>query len=139
MPDDLYQAANARLTNYYLTAPSLSQKAALAALDATDYYDEVAEKYAQNRDLMLKRLPELGFGEIAPPDGAFYVYTDIGHWTQDSLSFCKQLLQDTGVATTPGLDFDPVAGHHFIRFSFPQDYEAVSEALSRLQGWHGIK
>ena len=135
VPDDMFDSANARLTNYFLTAPSLSQKAALVALDETDYFDEVAKTYAQNRDLMLSRLPELGFGEIAPPDGAFYIYTNIGHWTQDSLSFCKTLLNDTGIATTPGLDFDPVNGHAFMRFSFPQSDREVKLALEQLEAW----
>ena len=76
------------------------------------------EVYRANRALLLGALPAMGLNSIAPPDGAFYIWADIGHLTDDSLAFCKQLLRDTGVATAPGIDFDPVEGHHFIRFSF---------------------
>ena len=134
-PLDMIEAVNARQTNYFLTAPSLSQTAALAAMKETDYYDELLEVYKRNRDLMLARLPKLGFAQIAPPDGAFYIYTDISHFSDNSLEFCKTLLMDTGVATTPGLDFDPVNGHKYMRLSYPQDTQQVETALDRLEAW----
>ena len=81
---------------------------------------------AQPRRCCWTALPALGLNAIAPPDGAFYIYADVGHLTDDSLAFCKPLLRDTGVATAPGIDFDPVDGHRFIRFSF-----AVSTARSK--------
>ena len=93
--------------------------------------------YARNRALMLDALPAMGLTRIAPPDGAFYIYADIGHLTNDSLEFCKRLLAETGVATAPGIDFDPVDGSRFIRFSFAVSTAEVEDALSRLGPWIG--
>jgi len=73
--------------------------------------------------------------EIAPPDGAFYIYADVGHLTNDSLSFCQKLLRETGVATAPGIDFDPVDGHRHIRFSFAVSTDRVEDAIARMIPW----
>ena len=134
-PEDMIDPVNARQTNYYLTAPSLSQTAALAALKETDYFDGFLDVYNRNRDVMLATLPTLGFAKIAPPDGAFYIYTDISQFSDNSLEFCKKLLIDTGVATTPGMDFDPVNGHKYMRLSYPQNTEQVETALGRIEDW----
>ena len=72
---------------------------------------------------------------IAPPDGAFYIYADISSYTEDSLAFCLRLLEETGVATAPGVDFDPVDGHRFMRFSFALSTAEIQEALTRLEPW----
>jgi aspartate/methionine/tyrosine aminotransferase len=121
--------------NLFLTAPSLAQHAALAAMDATEELEGNVAVYRKNRELILGALPQLGLSEIAPPDGAFYVWADVGHLTSDSLAFCKQLLRDTGVATAPGVDFDPVEGRHFIRFSFAVSTAEVEEAIRRMVPW----
>ena len=134
-PLDMVDAVNARQTNYFLTAPSLSQVAALAAMNETDYFDGLLDVYKRNRELMLEGLPKLGFSKIAPPDGAFYIYADISQFSDNSLEFCKKLLVDTGVATTPGLDFDPVNGHKYMRLSYPQDSQQVQLALDRISQW----
>ena len=84
---------------------------------------------------MLAALPQMGLTNIAPPDGAFYIYADIGHLTNDSLTFCKRLLEDTGIASAPGIDFDPVDGNRFIRFSFAVSTAEVEDALGRLGPW----
>ena len=122
-------------SNLFLTPPSLAQHAALAAMDAREELEGHIAVYRRNRELLLEALPKLGLREIAPPDGAFYIYADIGHLTNDSLGFCKQLVRDTGVATAPGIDFDPVNGHRFIRFSFAVSTPEVEEALRRLTPW----
>ncbi|HEX5379982.1 MAG TPA: aminotransferase class I/II-fold pyridoxal phosphate-dependent enzyme, partial [Phenylobacterium sp.] len=127
--------ARAYVGNLFLTAPSLSQHAALAAMDAHEELDGHVAVYRANRALLLDALPRLGLASIAPPDGAFYIYADIGHLTDDSLGFCKELLADTGVATAPGLDFDPVEGGHFIRISFAVSTPEVVEAIRRLEPW----
>ena len=127
--------ARAYVGNLFLTAPSLSQHAALAAMDSTDELEGNVAVYRANRALLLDALPKLGLKEIAPPDGAFYIYADIGHLTDDSLSFCKDLLRETGVATAPGVDFDPVDGHRFIRISFAVSTPQVQEAIGRLIPW----
>ena len=127
--------ARAFVANMFLTAPSLSQHAGLAALDAHDELQGHVATYTRNRALLLGALPALGLSEIAPPDGAFYVYADIRHLTDDSMGFCKQLLQDTGVATAPGIDFDPVDGRHFIRMSFAVSTPELEEAIARMTPW----
>jgi len=127
--------ARAYIGNLFLTAPSLSQHAALAAMDAEAELEGHVEVYRRNRELLLEALPRLGLADIAPPDGAFYVYANIGHLTDDSLAFCKQLLTDTGVATAPGVDFDPVNGHRYIRLSFAVSTAEVEEALRRITPW----
>lgn len=135
VPEDRIDAARAYIGNMFLTPPSLSQHAGLVAMDAIDELEGHIETYARNRQLMLEALPALGLRKIAPPDGAFYIWADIGHLTSDSVSFCEQLLRDTGVATAPGVDFDPVEGHHFIRFSFAVSTPEIEDALSRLRPW----
>jgi aspartate/methionine/tyrosine aminotransferase len=127
--------ARAYVGNLFLTAPSLAQHAALAAMDATEELEGNLAVYRRNRELILAALPSLGLSEIAPPDGAFYIWADVGHLTDDSLSFCKQLLRDTGVATAPGVDFDPVEGRHFIRLSFAVSTAEVEEAIRRMIPW----
>ena len=122
-------------SNLFLTPPVLSQHAALAAMDAREELEGHVAVYRANRALLLEALPKLGLRAIAPPDGAFYIYADIGHLTDDSLAFCKQLLRDTGVATAPGIDFDPVDGRRFIRFSFAVSTPEVEDALGRLAPW----
>ncbi len=121
--------------NMFLTAPSLSQHAALAAFDALDELEGHLTVYTENRHLLLDALPGLGLNAIAPPDGAFYIYASIAHLTDDSLDFCKRLLNDTGVATAPGIDFDPVEGKRFIRFSFAVSTPEIAEAIRRMQPW----
>ena len=119
----------------FLTAPSLAQHAALVAMDSRDELEGHLATYRRNRELMLEALPALGLDKIAPPDGAFYIYADVGRLTDDSLAFCKRLLQDTGVATAPGIDFDPVDGHRFIRMSFAVSTPEIEEAIRRLVPW----
>ncbi|KSB91668.1 aminotransferase [Caulobacter vibrioides] len=134
-PADLVTRARAFVGNLFLTAPSLSQHAGLAAMDARDELEGHVAVYRANRQLLLDALPSLGLTAIAPPDGAFYIWADIGHLTDDSLAFCERLLRETGVATAPGLDFDPVEGRRFIRFSFAVSTQEVREALERIQPW----
>ncbi|MFA5600970.1 MAG: aminotransferase class I/II-fold pyridoxal phosphate-dependent enzyme [Phenylobacterium sp.] len=129
------ERARAFMGAMFLTAPSLAQHAALAAMDCREELDGHVEVYRKNRQLLLDALPSLGLTAIAPPDGAFYIYADVGHLTNDSLAFCERLLRETGVATAPGVDFDPVEGRRFIRFSFAVSTAEVEEALSRLKTW----
>ncbi|HET6971381.1 MAG TPA: aminotransferase class I/II-fold pyridoxal phosphate-dependent enzyme [Phenylobacterium sp.] len=119
----------------FLTAPSLAQYAALVAMDCRDELEAHLDTYRRNRELLLEALPKLGLEKIAPPDGAFYIYADVGRLTDDSLGFCKQLLSDTGVATAPGVDFDPVDGRRFIRMSFAVSTPEIEEAIRRLVPW----
>lgn len=134
-PPALIDAARARMGNLFLTPPSLAQHAGLKAFDCVDELEGHVATYRRNRELLLAALPALGLKEIAPPDGAFYIYADVGHLTDDSLSFCQRLLEETGVATAPGIDFDPVDGRRHIRISFAVSTDRVEEAIRRLIPW----
>lgn len=135
VPPEKVDAARARMGNLFLTPSSLSQHAGLAAFECQDELEGHVQTYRRNRDLLLKALPQLGLNHIAPPDGAFYIYADISHLTNDSLAFCKQLLLETGVTTAPGVDFDPVEGTHFMRFSFAVSTDRIEEAIARMIPW----
>jgi aspartate/methionine/tyrosine aminotransferase len=123
----------------FLTPPALAQHAALVAMDCRDELEGHLATYRRNRELLLEALPALGLDRIAPPDGAFYIWADVGELTNDSLGFCRQLLQDTGVATAPGIDFDPVDGHRFIRLSFAVSTPEIEDAIDRLKPWFDQK
>jgi aspartate/methionine/tyrosine aminotransferase len=138
-PDELKAAAYSRMSNLFLTPPSLSQHAALIAMDCTQELEGHVQVYRANRALLLDALPAMGLNSIAPPDGAFYIWADIGHLTNDSLAFCERLLRDTGVATAPGVDFDPVDGRHFIRFSFAVSTQETREAIARITPWFAAR
>lgn len=138
-PPEQVAAARAYIGNMFLTPPSLSQHAGLVAMDAVEELEGHVRNYARNRALMLEALPLLGLRKIAPPDGAFYIWADIGHLTDDSVAFCEQLLRDTGVATAPGVDFDPAEGRRFIRFSFAVSTAEVEAALARLRPWFAAR
>ena len=134
-PRDLIEAARARMGNLFLMPPSLAQHAGLTAFDCREELDGHVATYRRNRELLLAALPALGLQEIAPPDGAFYIYADVGHLTHDSLSFCQRLLRDTGVATAPGIDFDPQDGQRHIRLSFAVATTQIEDAIARMIPW----
>jgi aspartate/methionine/tyrosine aminotransferase len=136
-PDDLLDAARARMSNLFLTPPSLAQHAGLAALDCLDELEGHVATYRDNRAILLDALPRLGLSKIAPPDGAFYIYADVGHLTNDSMALAHQLLTDTGVATAPGVDFDPIDGHRHLRISFAVSTPQVQDAVARMERWFG--
>ncbi len=138
-PQAWVDRARAYMTNLFLTPPSLSQHAALAAMECGAELDGHVEVYRRNRALLLDALPALGLGAIAPPDGAFYIYADVGHLTDDSMALCRTLLEETGVATAPGIDFDPVEGHRFIRLSFAISTDQVEEAIRRMVPWFAAR
>ncbi len=121
--------------NMFICAPHAAQVAALAALDCTDELEANRAVYAKNRALMLDGLPRAGFSRIAPPDGAFYIYADVSELTDDSLALSKELLDDAGVAATPGLDFDPLRGKQTLRFSYARSTADIEEGLVRLAAW----
>ncbi|MFN7057017.1 pyridoxal phosphate-dependent aminotransferase [Hyphomonas sp.] len=134
-PEDAAARTGAYIGNLFLTAPSLAQHAGLVAMDSRAELDANVDVYRRNREMMLAALPRLGLERIAPPDGAFYLYADISRFTDDSLGFCLKLLEDTGVATAPGIDFDPVDGHHFMRVSFALSTPEIEEAIGLLTPW----
>ena len=135
LPEDLTRASERLAQNLYISPPSLSQHAALAAFDCHDELQANVARYAANRELLLEKLPLAGFERLAPAQGAFYIYADIAGLTNDSEEFCSRMLAETGVATTPGIDFDPGRGLGFMRFSFAGATTDMAEAAERLKIW----
>jgi aspartate/methionine/tyrosine aminotransferase len=137
VPDRLRRPVDVLTGNFTICPPALAQVAALAAFTDEAYAecDGHVARYATNRALLLDGLPRLGIGRLAPADGAFYVYADVGHLTDDAMAFCHRLLADTGVATAPGIDFDTRTGNRFVRFSFAGTPDEIGEALRRLEAW----
>jgi aspartate/methionine/tyrosine aminotransferase len=132
LPEQLVRPAERIAQSLYISPPELSQIAATAALGAVQELEAVKAVYAANRDLLVSGLPRVGLDRLLPVDGAFYIYADISRFSSDSLAFARQILQEAGVAATPGVDFDPVHGHDFLRFSFAGAHEDMQEALQRL-------
>src|SRR6185437_16999067 len=110
----------------------LSQLAAVAAFEAYDELDANGARYAANRQMLLATLPTIGLDQLAPADGAFYIYADVSRWTSDSLSFAARALDECGVAVAPGIDFDPVDGGRFIRMCFAGDAADLDVAVDVL-------
>jgi aspartate/methionine/tyrosine aminotransferase len=135
MPDHLSEYLDNISGNLFLTPSSLAQHAALAAMDAQQELDKHVIAYTHNRTHIITALQKLGVTNIAPPDGAFYIYADVGHLTNDSLQFCKDLVRSSGVAIAPGIDFDPENGHRFIRFSFAVSEDECRDAMQRFAGF----
>ena len=135
VPEDMMRAVECMAQNLFISAPTLSQLAGVAAFDCDEELKENIAKYAANRELLLRELPKAGFDRLAPVDGAFYIYADVAELTNDSLSFCRRILNETGVAITPGVDFDPDRGHHYVRFSFAESVEQVTGAAAALNDW----
>ncbi len=135
VPQELVRSVEMLGQSVAISAPALSQYAALAAFDAGAELDAKVAGYARSRELLLRELPLAGFDKLAPADGAFYVFADVTRLTNDSMEFCRKMLAETGVATTPGIDFDPDRGHAFVRFSFAGDYDDVAEAARRIKKW----
>lgn len=136
LPPDLVAAATRLAQNLFISAPTISQHAALGVMmNDLPELERRVERYRRNRAHLLAALPRAGLTRMAPADGAFYVYLDVSDFTENSLQLCRRLLDETGVALTPGVDFDPVRGHHFIRMSFAGTEDDVSKASERLCGW----
>ncbi|CUJ88893.1 Aspartate aminotransferase [Ruegeria denitrificans] len=133
VPEDQVRVVERIAQNMFICAPHASQLAALAAMDCDEELQANLDVYRRNRALMLEGLPKVGFTNIAPPDGAFYVYADVSDLTEDSRAFAAEILDKAGVAVTPGLDFDPVRGHQTLRFSYARSTADIEEGLLRLQ------
>ena len=137
VPPELRRAVDCLTGNFTICPPVLSQYAAVAAFTAAAVAeaDGHLHQYAINRALLLDGLRAIGVDRLAPTDGAFYVYADVSDFTADSMTFCSKLLTDTGVAIAPGIDFDTLRGHEFVRLSFAGPQSDIEEALRRMQSW----
>ena len=132
LPEDLVRRTEILQQNLFISAPTLSQIAARVALGERDYSEAQKAHYAENRLVLDAGLRSLGFTLGAVPDGAFYAYADVSAFTNDSLDFCKVLLEEAGVAATPGIDFDRVDGRRFVRFSYAGTRNTMDQALDRM-------
>ncbi|WP_102509735.1 pyridoxal phosphate-dependent aminotransferase [Sanguibacter massiliensis] len=137
LPEDLLAPVDALAGNVALCPPALAQHAAVAALEPDGYAAAArdAEQYGRSRAVLLARLDELGWHDVAPADGAFYLYADISASGLDSRDWCARLLDEAGVALTPGTDFDPVDGHRWVRLSFAQEPATITTAVDRIVAW----
>ena len=135
VPPDLARSVECLAQNFYISPPALSQIAALPVFGCRTELDGHVARYRVNRDLLLGTLDAARLTRFAPAEGAFYLYVDITSLTRDSEEFCGRLLAETGIAVTPGLDFDPIDGGGWVRFSFAGSTESVAEAARRLKDW----
>lgn len=135
VPPDLVRPIEVLAQNLFISPPTLPQLAAVAAFDAEPELAANVARYRRNRDILLARLPQAGFSRFAAPDGAFYLYADVAHLTNDSEEFCRRMLSEAGVAATPGTDFDPTRGRAYVRFSFAGSEAEMEDAARRLSAW----
>ena len=135
VPDGLVRPVERLAQNLYISPPAVAQVAALGAFDGIAELEANKRVYAANRALLLAELPKAGLDRIVPADGAFYLYADVSAFTADSLAFARQMLDETGVAATPGVDFDAERGVRFMRFSYSGTTADMAEAAHRLRTW----
>jgi aspartate/methionine/tyrosine aminotransferase len=135
MPEPLVRTVERLQGNLAISVPTLSQVAAEAAFDARAEMEAVKHGYEENRRILTQGLPKIGLDKFLPVDGAFYLYANIARFSNDSLDFAKRLLNEAGVAATPGLDFDPVDGRHFLRFCYAGSAAEMHEAVARIGKW----
>jgi aspartate/methionine/tyrosine aminotransferase len=135
LPPPLIRAVERLQGNFAISVPTLSQIAAEAAFDGRAEMEAVKHGYEENRRILLDGLPRAGFENILPVDGAFYLYADVSRFCDDSFEFAKRMLEQTHVAATPGVDFDPLRGKHFIRFCYAGSTADMREAVARIGAW----
>ncbi|MGH1481571.1 MAG: pyridoxal phosphate-dependent aminotransferase [Geminicoccales bacterium] len=135
LPEDLIRPVEVLAQNLFISPPSISQEAALTAFDCRAELDLRLNTYKKSRNALLDRLSHSRSIEFAPADGAFYLYADVRHLTDNSTSFCARLLDETGIALAPGADFDKVAGHHYVRLAFCGPHDRMVKGAERLARW----
>jgi aspartate/methionine/tyrosine aminotransferase len=135
VPDVLVRSIECLQGNLAISVPTLAQVAAEAAFDGREEMEAVKHGYEENRRILIDGLPKAGLDKFLPADGAFYLYTDISSFSADSLDFAKRMLNEASVAATPGIDFDPVNGKHFLRFCYAGSAAEMHEAVGRISGW----
>jgi aspartate/methionine/tyrosine aminotransferase len=134
-PEALVRPIDRLQQNFAISVPTLSQIAAEAAFDGVAEMEAVKHGYEENRRILVDGLPGAGLDKFLPVDGAFYLYADVSKFTDDSFDFARRMLEEAGVAATPGVDFDPFEGRHFIRFCYAGSAAEMKEAVERIGGW----
>jgi aspartate/methionine/tyrosine aminotransferase len=137
LPETLVRPVDRLQGNLAISVPTLSQIAAEAAFDGGAEMEAVKHGYEENRRILVEGLPKAGLDKFLPVDGAFYLYADVSRFSSDSFEFAKRMLEETHVAATPGVDFDPVDGRQFIRFSYAGSAAEMHEAVERIGRWLG--
>lgn len=135
VPPDLARSVECLAQNFYVSPPALSQLAAVAAFHCRAELDSHVARYRQNRDTLIAALQQAGLRRFAPAEGAFYLYVDVSALTGDSVQFCRRMLEEVGIAATPGRDFDPLHGDQWLRLSFAGSATDIAEAAGRLKEW----
>jgi aspartate/methionine/tyrosine aminotransferase len=135
VPENLVRTIDRLQGNLAISVPTLAQIAAEAAFDGRNEMQAVKHGYEENRRILTDGLPKAGLEKFLPVDGAFYLYADISRFSDDSLDFAKRMLNEAGVAATPGIDFDPVDGKHFLRFCYAGSADEMREAVARIGNW----
>jgi aspartate/methionine/tyrosine aminotransferase len=135
VPDNLVRTIDRLQGNLAISVPTLSQVAAEAAFDGRAEMEAVKHGYEDNRRILTEGLPKAGLDKFLPVDGAFYLYADVSRFSDDSLDFAKRMLNEAGVAATPGIDFDPANGKHFLRFCYAGSAAEIREAVERIGNW----
>ncbi len=135
VPPDLARSVECLAQNHYISPPTISQWAAVHVFDCLSELEANVTRYKKNREILLRGLPLAGIDKMAPPDGAFYLYADVSKYTDNSITYCQALLDQAGVAITPGVDFDPVNGHHSIRISFAGSTDSIVDAVEKIAAW----
>ena len=135
VPEPLTRAVERLQGNLAISVPTLAQVAAEAAFDGRAEMEAVKHGYEENRRILSEGLPKAGLDKFLPVDGAFYLYADISKFSGDSLDFAKRMLNEAHVAATPGIDFDPVNGHNFLRFCYAGSATDMREAVERIGVW----
>jgi aspartate/methionine/tyrosine aminotransferase len=135
VPEEHVRLIERLAQNMFICAPHASQVAALAAFGCTEELEANLAVYTANRELMIEELPKVGLSNFAPPDGAFYIYVDVSHLTNDSRALATDILAKAGVAVTPGIDFDPERGQTTLRLSYARSTEEIREGLLRLKAY----
>ena len=139
VPDALVRPIDRLHGNLAISVPTLSQIAAEAAFDGRAEMDAIKHGYEENRRILVEGLPKVGLEKFLPVDGAFYLYADVSRFSSDSFDFARRMLEEAHVAATPGVDFDPIEGRHFIRFCYAGSAAEMHEAVERIGKWLGRK
>jgi aspartate/methionine/tyrosine aminotransferase len=134
-PEPLVRPIDRLQQNFAISVPTLSQIAAEAAFDGHAEMETIKHGYEENRRILVEGLPAAGLDKFLPVDGAFYLYADVSKFTNDSFDFAKRMLEEAGVAVTPGVDFDPFEGNKFIRFCYAGSADEMREAVERIGKW----
>jgi aspartate/methionine/tyrosine aminotransferase len=135
VPPSLVRAIERLQQNLAISVPTLSQIAAEAAFDDVAELSKVKQGYEENRQILIEKLPQAGLDSFLPVDGAFYLYADVSRFSTDSFAFATRMLEEAGIAATPGVDFDPVNGHNFLRLCYAGSPDDMREAVERIHAW----